>query len=381
MEYFLQILFMNKKFYKLSYLHYIYSIVSLILIVTLFSSCKQKIDAKDDAQDSANIELAQEKIQIDTFPLINYKLIKFKGVNSRRKFFDSIRKVKNYSDTTLRLLNRKDWIYLQNSQEIVVPEVFYADRRAYSIFPSYYKGAAKLKKFIIMSAHYQCVAFYEYGKLVRFAAVNSGKERTQTYPGRYALTFRQLERHSSIDSTWIMKYYFNIHPEAGMAFHQFTMPGYPASHSCSRMFEEDAKWLYNWGEGVKLDTNRKPIPLSGTPVVILDHYPFGVEFRPWMQLTSNRAVQLNLPEDPMKVDEPLIPITQIPKESRSMLRNKERFYFAEDSLRKLGIIRKGVQITQSVNFNKLRREKKARELKEKLKLEKEKQEKEKQETE
>jgi hypothetical protein len=63
-----------------------------------------------------------------------------------------------------------------------------------------------------------------------------------------------------------------------------------------------------------------------------------------------------------------------------MLRHKERFMFAEDSLRKLGVIRAGVEITKSVNFNKLRRQKKALELKQKQKLEKQKQELENKET-
>jgi hypothetical protein len=43
--------------------------------------------------------------------------------------------------------------------------------------------------------------------------------------------------------------------------------------------------------------------------------------------------------------------------------------FAEDSLRKMGIIREGVQLIPSINYNKLRRIKKAKELEEKRKLE------------
>jgi hypothetical protein len=70
----------------------------------------------------------------------------------------------------------------------------------------------------------------------------------------------------------------------------------------------------------------------------------------------------------MKVEEPLIPISQIPEDVRGMLRNRERFIIAEDSLRKLGIIRPGVEITKSVNFNKLRRIKKALELKKKKEM-------------
>ena len=302
---------------------------------------------------------------VDTFPEIKYKKIEFKSQLAKKRFFDSITKLSSIAHTILSTLNRKEWSFILNSKEILVPEVFTENRLAYSIFPTHYEGARNIPKLIIVSARYQALACYEYGNLVKFAPVNSGKEKTQTYPGRYALTFRQRTRLSSLDSTWVMHYYYNFHPEAGMALHQFTMPGYPASHSCLRMLESDAAWIYNWGEGYKKDTNGKIIRLSGTPLIILDHYPFGSEYHPWMQITSNKSIKLELPPDPMAVDEPLIPIIQIPEESRGSLINKHRYVIAEDSLRKLGIIRKGIQITPSVNFNKLRRLKKEQEAKQK----------------
>lgn len=61
----------------------------------------------------------------------------------------------------------------------------------------------------------------------------------------------------------------------------------------------------------------------------------------------------------MKVEEALIPISQIPKEARGALPNRQRYLYAEDSLRASGHIREGVTITQSVNFNKLKRERAA----------------------
>jgi hypothetical protein len=277
--------------------------------------------------------------------------------------------VPEFNEYALMMLNRKEYRFVRGSDEVLFPEVFYKDSRAYSIFPPYYEGARDIHKLILISAHYQQLGCYEWGVLVKSHPVNSGKEKTPSFKGRYALTFRQLERKSSIDSTWIMKYYFNFHPEAGMALHQFVMPGFPASHSCMRQFLEDAMWIYKWGKGEKLDSNKRRIPLSGTPVIILDHYPFGIEYRPWMQLSSNRSISLKLPKSPMEVEEPLIPIIQIPEEIRGILRNRERFVFAEDSLRKMGIIREGVQLIPSINYNKLRRIKKAKELEEKRKLE------------
>lgn len=341
----------------------------LFTILSILSSCVNKSESQVQ-QDLVNVEKELEKSEettypTDTTPEIKYFVKTFKSIKEKNRFLDSVSKLSSISKTILMTLNRKQWNHLLNSKEIIVPDKFTENRLDYSIFPHYYEGAKNLPKLIMVSAHYQALGCYEYGKLVKFAPVNSGKEKTQTYPGRYALTFRQRTRHSSIDSTWIMHYYFNFHPEAGMALHQYNLPGYPASHSCLRMLESDAAWIYDWGEGYKRDSAGKPIRMSGTPLVIIDHYPFGSPKHPWMEIQSNKSVKLNLPADPMQVDEPLIPIVQIPEGSRSVLVNKQRYIIAEDSLRKLGIIRPGVQITPSVNFNKLRWIKKQKEMEQK----------------
>jgi lipoprotein-anchoring transpeptidase ErfK/SrfK len=119
----------------------------------------------------------------------------------------------------------------------------------------------------------QSYACYEYGKLVRFAAANTGKERTPTFPGRYSMVWKQRLRISSLDETWEMPFTFNIHNEAGSAFHQFAMPGRPVSHSCIRQFLDDAEWLYNWGDKAIRDSTGW-IPHSGTTVIIIDYFDF-----------------------------------------------------------------------------------------------------------
>ncbi len=347
---------------------YFYSIATLALLFTL-NSCNDT-SSEEIEQENQNINTKIDTISypspfVDTFPEIKYRKFEFNSKLEKERFLDSVTKLSTIAHTILNTLNRKQWNYVVSSKEILVPEVFTENRLAYSIFPTYYEGARKLPKLIMVSARYQALACYEYGNLVKFAPVNSGKEKTQTYPGRYALTFRQRTRLSSLDSTWEMHYYYNFHPDAGMALHQFEMPGYPASHSCLRMLESDAAWIYNWGQGAKKDSSGKVVRLSGTPLIIIDFYPFGAEYRPWMEITSNKSLKLDLPPDPMDVDEPLIPISQIPEDVRGGLINKHLFVLAEDSLRKLGVIREGVQITPSVNFNKLRRIKKIQQLKEK----------------
>ena len=63
----------------------------------------------------------------------------------------------------------------------------------------------------------------------------------------------------------------------------------------------------------------------------------------------------------MEVEEALIPYSQIPKTSRGVLRNKQRYISAEDTLRARGIIREGVTIQASIDFNQQKKEKAAKE--------------------
>ncbi len=263
-------------------------------------------------------------------------------------------------------LNRKEMHFLRVGDTIVVPDTVINDIRAYSVFPQVYYAAKDIPKIIMVSNKYQAYACYENGELVRFAACNTGKERTPTFPGRYALTWKERERRSSLDSNWVMPYTWNFHPYAGNAFHQFAMPGRPVSHSCVRQFLSDAKWLYTWGEPQKRDTARKPIPFSGTPVIIIDIFDYSRKrFGPWLDLESNFELIDSLPHNPMEVEEALIPFCQIPHSSRWHYAGKKKFVYAEDTLRARGIIREGVKLIESVNFNEKRRKEKAR--KEKLK--------------
>jgi hypothetical protein len=102
--------------------------------------------------------------------------------------------------------------------------------------------------------------------------------------------------------------------------------------------------------------------LSGTPVIILDIFDFSRKRGgPWWDLKTNKDSVISLPEKPMEVEEALIPYCQIPKTSRSVLRNRQRYLYAEDTLRARGIIREGVTIQASIDFNQQKKEKKARE--------------------
>jgi len=305
----------------------------------------------------------------DTFPIIMYHHSMIKDMDHRNQIYrEYLYDGNNWAkNKTFRTLHREELIYLRAGEKLVIPDTFISDQRAYSIFPAFYWEARHIPKIVIVSNAFQAYAAYEFGKLVRFSATNTGKESTQTYPGRYSMVWKQREHKSSLDSNWIMPYNFNFHSNAGNAFHQFTMPGRPVSHSCCRQFMEDAKWLFYWGEGYKRGEDGKIIPLSGTPVIIIDYFDFSRKRGgPWLELKSNKDTILELPKDPMAVEWALIPMCQIPENSRwNLPGGLKRYIHAEDTLRAKGIIRSHVNLIQTRNFNNERRKKLAAEEKKK----------------
>jgi len=354
-------------------------LLSIFCVLVLFACNQEEVPkTAEEVRMQDSMELAIENHRLDSIKEIeNTKIFedRFEQINYNRVVLENATDVANFiyeftKDTAaknlklknkiIRTLNRKEFRYYRVGDTVIIPDKYHDSILAYSVFPQYYHGALEIPKIIMISNVFQAYACYEHGVLTRFAAANTGKERTQTYPGRYYLEWKQWLRKSSLDSTWILPFTFNFHRWAGNAFHQFEMPGRPVSHSCVRQFHDDAEWLFKWGKQAKY-VDGKPIPQSGTPVIIIDHFDFTrKKYGKWIDITSNKDGIITLPENPLEVEEALIPISQIPKISRGSLRNRSRYMYAEDSLRARGIIREGVTVIPTQDFNKLRREKKAR---------------------
>ena len=66
---------------------------------------------------------------------------------------------------------------------------------------------------------------------------------------------------------------FNIENKLGIGFHEYELPGYPASHSCLRLLEKDAKMLYEFADQWELE-NAEKVRLKGTPVIVFGSYDF-----------------------------------------------------------------------------------------------------------
>lgn len=351
-----------------------FPIVLLVISLTIFACSKDNNSENEDNPIDSTLNLSdyqkdsiycfESNLSVDTFPKINYERIFIDNMttllNLKKEYaYSRDNKWKNKAFLTL---NRKELRFLRIGDTVIIPDIIISDMRAYSVYPQFYCEARELAKLIMVSNEYQCYAAYEYGRLKYFAAANTGKEKTPTFPGRYALVWKDRIRKSSLDSTWILPFTWNFHKFAGNAFHQFEMPGRAVSHSCVRQFLSDAEWLFNWGRGVRLDSNKKQIWMSGTPVIIQGVFDYKRKIGPWIDLNNNKDNRITLKGNPMDVEEAYIPIAQIPEVVRNWLPNKKRYEVAEDTLRARGIIAEGVKLIPSIDFNKLRREKKKKKL-------------------
>ena len=313
-------------------------------------------EARAFADSVARVDSVRAEIVAEAegeFPTVTYTKLYVADAG----MLDSIRDAFDYGDMkshrykTFVTLNRRVFGSVRVGDSIVVPDTVAEDMRAYSVFPHVYFGAEDIPKLILISNAQQSYACYEKGRLVRFAAVNTGTESKPTLPGRYAVNWKERLRTSSINENWKLPFNLNFHLYAGNAFHQYYMPGRPASHSCVRQFMDDAEWLFNWAEVGDRHENGRVKRFTGTPVIILDMFDYAREkYGPWLDLASNRDEKLEVPDRPMEVEEALIPISQIPPSVRGGLPNRERYETAEDTLRARGVLREEARLSWSIEY-------------------------------
>jgi len=151
---------------------------------------------------------------------------------------------------------------------------------------------------IVVHQPSQVFGAYEAGHLVRWGPISSGREVTQTPAGFYHLTWRSKSRRSSDNREWILNWYFNFVNERGVSFHEFELPGRPASHACVRLLNRDAKWIYDWGESWVLAEDKHHVEKEGSAVFVMGTYNFK-QPPPWLALDWwNQTIPL--PETPLR---------------------------------------------------------------------------------
>lgn len=206
----------------------------------------------------------------------------------------------------LEKLNRADLGHLEQLLEVVVPNSWSEGELTYSPLPERYQPSARSAKFVVVYLPGQLFGAYEYGHLVRWGPVSSGARSSPTGSGLFALNWRSAGRTSTVDPDWFMRWYFNFGNREGLAFHEYALPGHPASHGCIRLLERDARWLFDWGDTWILDTTETRVLTPGTPILIVGEYNFDAP-PPWRSLNwLSQRVQL-----------PFAPLTEVDNAART----------------------------------------------------------------
>jgi hypothetical protein len=194
-----------------------------------------------------------------------------------------------FSDLERRVisdLNRIDEKKIKPVDSIVIPNPLIDKLIFYSPFPFKIKNIGGVKKILILNRKIQAFAGYEDGNLIRWGPVSSGRRNRPTPAGLFFTNWKAKSTISTVDEGWLMNWYFNIHNYRGIAIHEYAMPGYPASHACVRLKEEDAVWFYEWAAQWILSPDERDIIAYGTPVLIYDDYDFDNP-PPWKRLVGN----------------------------------------------------------------------------------------------
>lgn len=185
---------------------------------------------------------------------------------------------------TLLTVNRIDLAHARAGDTLVVPAP--ADSfDAFSPFPATIAGLDSCAKLLLVSNRVQAWAAYAAGVRVKWGACCTGRRTKPTPAGLYHTNWKQPERHSTIDGSWLLRWYVNLHSTEGVSFHVYELPGRPASHSCVRLSEEDARWIYDWCDTWTL-ADRRHVAREGTPTIVLDAYAYG-QRRPWRALSGD----------------------------------------------------------------------------------------------
>lgn len=185
-------------------------------------------------------------------------------------------------------LNRRDSRHLHYGDTLVVPTPLYDSLMPYSPFPRRLPELTFVPKFTMVSYRVQAFGAYEYGRLVRWGPTSMGKRSTPTPTGLYSVNWKSKRAISTVDRSWILPWNVNVMNFEGVSMHQFDMPGYPASHACMRLLEEDAHWNYGWAESWILSADGK-LSARGTPVLIFGRYDYKSP-APWSRLPTNPAI-------------------------------------------------------------------------------------------
>lgn len=260
------------------------SVAIAALGLLTFASCNTNTPEANTKQAAQKKEVHEEKKKEAEVPQaapVTYHVITKKD-NARKNINKLYTAEQRY---IIYALNRIDAANSKRPDSLIIPDTLLPDIMAYSPFPAQVPFLKDIKKFVVFSYPIQAFAAYENGTLVHWGPTNMGKKATPTPTGLFFSNWKAKETISTVDDEWKLKWNFNISNHGGVGWHQYAMPGYPASHSCLRMLEADAMYMYSWADQWILKGSDVMLA-HGTPTVVYGAYPFG-QPRPWFALLGD----------------------------------------------------------------------------------------------
>ena len=250
------------------------SIILLGIIIALTSlSCKNG----DDTNTEKTVRIAKKAPVRKTPKAVSYTLENTK---------EWMKINKNAADLEIAIaVNRTDKQFFTKMDSVIIPTDLSGDIAFYLPFPVEVPYLADVDKMLYFSYPTQTFAAYENGILIYTGPTNMGRKKDQTPTGLFFTNWKAEETISTFDDEWKLLWNFNIENKKGVGFHQYDLPGYPASHSCLRLQEKDARYLYEWADQWVL-VDDENVKFKGTPVIVFGSYNFNAP-KPWLQLVEN----------------------------------------------------------------------------------------------
>ncbi|RYY50043.1 MAG: murein L,D-transpeptidase [Chitinophagaceae bacterium] len=250
-------------------------ILNLVLCLSLsilITRCTQPDSPASTGSSAARKEARKEKEKI------SYR------IDSTKKLLDTLKK-NNDIARIVAAVNRTDYRHLLTMDSIIVPNELNQAIEDYLPFPLKVPYLKDVDKIVYFSYPTQTFAAYEFGELAYTGQTNMGRKADPTPQKLYFTNWKAEETTSTFNDEWDLKWNFNIENKEGIGWHQYELPGYPASHSCLRMTERDAKFMYDWADQWKLQGTDNVIA-KGIPTIVFGTYNFDGP-KPWLQLPAN----------------------------------------------------------------------------------------------
>jgi LysM repeat protein len=141
-------------------------------------------------------------------------------------------------------INKFERRHLPIGKEILIP-VDFEKASEFTPVPTYCEETSDSERSVHVFLGTQYFGAYEKGQLVFWGPISSGKGRKGTRPGNFKAAKKEPLHLSKLYGRAPMPFSVNL-SRTHYFLHQGDLPGYPASHGCTRLLREDAKKIYDW---------------------------------------------------------------------------------------------------------------------------------------